>query len=142
MLFKKTVVLLLTAAFGLLAAGSVSAGPQDRAGDWLDKANAYYAAREYDQAVAALTEAIKIDPQNPSAYFFRAYIRATADKQYALAAEDFSRCIRLAPNVEAPYNERGVCYQHLGHYDLALADFTKVIELNPRSPIGDRKSVV
>jgi Tfp pilus assembly protein PilF len=50
---------------------------------------------------------------------------------YLEALESINRAISLDPNTYAHYNMRGLIYRAAGELDLALADFRKVLEINP-----------
>lgn len=57
----------------------------------------------------------------------RDYLRL---KQYAAAANDFSKAIALAPNSVSGYMGRGRLYFQTSQFDYALNDFTKAIALS------------
>src|SRR5262245_2408395 len=63
-------------------------------------------------------------------YFDRAqiYVRIGATDP---AIKDFSAFIRLNPNSVVAFNERGLSYLKKRDYDLAIADFTEAIRLDP-----------
>lgn len=53
-----------------------------------------------------------------------------AQKNYAGAIEDETTAIKLAPESAFAYRDRGDCYRQTGKYDLAVADYTKAIQLD------------
>jgi hypothetical protein len=61
--------------------------------------------------------------------YYRAYSWAKLER-YAEAAEDYSKVIEMDPTNAHAYHNRGISYDKLGFVDLAIADFTKVLELD------------
>jgi Flp pilus assembly protein TadD len=95
-----------------------------------DSGTAYYFKKEYDLAIADLTQAIRLDPNYAGAYRYRG--RAYYEKKdYDLAIADFTQAIKLTPNDGYTYNDRGKAYIGKKDYDLAIADLTQAIKLNP-----------
>ena len=65
----------------------------------------------------------------PYAYSTRALARR-AQKNYAGAIEDDTIAIKLAPESALAYRDRGDAYRQSGKCDLAVADYTKAIQLD------------
>jgi tetratricopeptide (TPR) repeat protein len=65
----------------------------------------------------------------PYAYSVRALARR-AQKNFAGAIEDDTLVIKLAPESALAYRDRGDAYRQSGKYDLAVADYTKAIQLD------------
>jgi tetratricopeptide (TPR) repeat protein len=63
------------------------------------------------------------------AYGVRALARR-AQKNFAGAIEDDTLVIKLAPESALAYRDRGDAYRQSGKYDLAVADYTKAIQLD------------
>jgi tetratricopeptide (TPR) repeat protein len=95
-----------------------------------------------DQAIAALTRTIAIDPKNILAYFERA--RAYQDKALSdfdayvneghyedLAIQDYDEVIHLNPDFDMAFNNRGTAFMALLQYDRALKDFDEAVRLAP-----------
>ncbi|HTY23997.1 MAG TPA: tetratricopeptide repeat protein [Desulfomonilaceae bacterium] len=63
-------------------------------------------------------------------YFRRAlaHDRLHLDDQ---AISDYTKVVRLHPQMEAAYNNRGTAYYRQGEYSKAVKDFSRAIELNP-----------
>lgn len=53
-----------------------------------------------------------------------------AQKNFAGAIEDDTTAIKLTPDSAFAYRDRGDCYRQTGKYDLAVADYTKAIQLD------------
>lgn len=91
-----------------------------------------YAAEEYDDAFADLTEAIRRDPTLAVAYTYRGIIRhERGEPEEALA--DLNEAIRLAPQLPDAYSWRAWVLLEQGKVDEALADQTEAIRLNPEN---------
>jgi tetratricopeptide (TPR) repeat protein len=88
--------------------------------------------RDYDQAIADLTQAIAQDPSDKSAYEARGlcYLRQK-EKKYDLARADFDAIIRLDPRNGRAFSLRGLTYLRQYQYAQASADFEQSIALNP-----------
>jgi tetratricopeptide (TPR) repeat protein len=124
----------------------------------LDKARSfvtpYYA--DYDQAIAEVTEAIRLDPGNIEAYLFRGWVytnrafsrESAADYDRAIA--DYNEILRIDPDNADAYYLRGSAYSwrgglsfNLKDEDRVRADYNEAIRLNPdyaehiRKDIGD-----
>jgi tetratricopeptide (TPR) repeat protein len=91
---------------------------------------AYYYLQRYDEALAACTLALELDPTLAQAYNKRGAIYAEW-KRYDDALANFTYAIELDPIFEEPYTNRGATYANLQRYDEALADFARAIELDP-----------
>jgi len=82
---------------------------------------------DYQGAIADLTQAIQLSPNNAEAY----YLRANAYYQlenYQGAIADFNQAIKLNPDFAIAYYNRGLARRNLGNYQGAIADFTQAIK--------------
>jgi Flp pilus assembly protein TadD len=83
-----------------------------------------------DAAIAAFSEAIRLQPDNSLAYYNRA--NTYSDKaDYDKAIADYNEAIRFEPDYVAAYNDRGTVYGDKGDWDKAIADENEAIRLNP-----------
>jgi tetratricopeptide (TPR) repeat protein len=106
----------------------------DKAAAAQSKGMAALRAKDFDKAIAAFSEAIRIEPKDPETFRDRA--RAYAEKgDLDKAIADHTEVIRLEPCPKA-YWSRGDIYVQKGDYGNAIADYTQVIRLAPDSPIG------
>ena len=92
---------------------------------------AYHLTHDWDDTIAFLTEAIRLDPKCAEAYSNRglAYL-VTGKLDQAVA--DYSEAIRLDPNVAEVHYNRGCADAQQGSPDRAIADFSAAIRLAPK----------
>ncbi|HYM19347.1 MAG TPA: tetratricopeptide repeat protein [Micropepsaceae bacterium] len=118
------------AVFTFLLASPVSASSRS------DLAAGYASVlhREYDKAIALLTDAIDSGDLNQRdlalAYHWRGaeHLKKNED---GLALADLDRALGLDPKLATAYSDRGVAYRRLGRFELAIADYTEAIRLWP-----------
>jgi tetratricopeptide (TPR) repeat protein len=90
---------------------------------------------DYDRAIAAFSDAMRLDPKNALAFTNRgvAYERK-GDMDRAIA--DYSEAIRLDPNYALASSNRGIAYARKGDNDRAIADFNEAIRLDPKNVLA------
>jgi tetratricopeptide (TPR) repeat protein len=105
---------------------------EDDAKSFLNRGNANAFKRNFDQAIADYSAALRIDPSLTVAYGNRGNVYA--DKgDYGQAIADFNAVLRLNPNDAQAYYNRGTTYSDKGDYELAIKDFTTALRINPNS---------
>jgi formylglycine-generating enzyme required for sulfatase activity/Tfp pilus assembly protein PilF len=111
---------------------SQSASPAKEDADvYYNRGLAYYQNKAFDQAITALTEAIRLNPSYSEAFFKRG--DAYDEKEnYDHAIKDYTEAIRLNPNYATAYNYRGLSYFKKKDYDQAVQNHTEAIRLNPK----------
>ncbi|MHC5594492.1 MAG: tetratricopeptide repeat protein [Nostoc sp.] len=102
---------------------------QQTAEDFISLGGAKADKKDYQGAIANYNQALKINPNNPDAYFRRgaAYNEL---KDYPTAFKDFEQVIRLTPKNAIAYAYRGFVRAQLKDYQGALADGEKALSLN------------
>lgn len=113
----------------LLQASNVDAGTLELA------ATACEDSKDTPRAVAALRQAILIDPKNLNLYVDFANISSAHDS-FQVGIDVVSDGIGQIPNAAPLYLARGVLYVQLSQYDKAEADFEKAQELDPRQSLS------
>lgn len=89
-----------------------------------------------DRALADYSEAIRLDPDEPNAYFERGIVLATRKRAYVRAIADFNRALELAPNNIDALVHRGDAYGQMGDFARALADLDRAVGLAPDYQLG------
>jgi tetratricopeptide (TPR) repeat protein len=83
-----------------------------------------------DNAIKDYTEAIRLDPENVSAYTNRGFSWANKN-EHDKAIEDYNEAIRLDPEYAKAYYYRGRTWNLKGELDKAIKDFNEAIRLDP-----------
>src|SRR5579859_2795481 len=100
----------------------------------------YSLHEDYENAIADLSVAIRLDPTNAK-YHYNLGNQHVIISRWEAAVADYSETIRLTPDptdddswnftLDEAYRSRAISYRHLGNYDAAIADFTEAIRLKP-----------
>jgi tetratricopeptide (TPR) repeat protein len=102
-------------------------------GDLVASGNAWLAQKEYDKALDAYNEAIRLDPNYAPAFAGRA--QTWARKHYRdRELADISMAIKLDPNNAAYRLARGQSWSAQGRHDRAMADYDEAIRMEPNDP--------
>ncbi|MGF1485838.1 MAG: tetratricopeptide repeat protein [Prochloraceae cyanobacterium] len=94
-----------------------------------------YAEKNYQEAVAAFSRAIRIDREYVNAYYYRGLANYRL-QQYALALTDFDRTLQLDSKYFFAYNNRGLVRYKTQEYDKAIEDFSRAIQINKNNDIA------
>ena len=106
----------------------------------LGKAAIYFEQNHYDEVVSSLDRALRLIPKKDKIMASRAYLLkgqtllTTTDTVAALT--EMAEAIRLDPKFPEAYEKRGQVYYEQKRYDLADADYNKLMELNPADLMG------
>ena len=92
--------------------------------------NIEYAHNLYEEAIVDYTKAVKLNPNDGTAYSNRGVAKADIE-DYDGAIADLSKAVELKPDSATAYYERGRVYQKTGQQKKAEVDFKKAKELNP-----------
>ena len=82
-------------------------------------------------AIAALDEAIRLDPQFAPAYFYRGLARAE-QKNLDVAISDYDKAIAIDPNYKEALYQRGTLKGIRSDFDGAISDLKIVVKLDPK----------
>ncbi|OAY27988.1 stress-induced-phosphoprotein 1 [Manihot esculenta] len=122
-------------------AGSAAASMEGNGGEEVslkDKGNEFFKAGNYLKAAALYTQAIKLDPSNPTLYSNRAAAFLQLVKLNKALA-DAETTITLNPQWEKGYFRKGCVLEAMEQYDDALAAFQTSLQYNPQSTEVSRK---
>ncbi|HTH37117.1 MAG TPA: TonB family protein [Pyrinomonadaceae bacterium] len=92
-----------------------------------------FSKKDFKEALTDVNAAIEIDPRNPTSFVNRCVINAYGLKAYDDAIADCSTAIRLTDKSSMAYNHRGYAYEMKNSTDLARADYTKALEIDPKN---------
>ena len=88
---------------------------------------------DYDQAIVAFDELIRLDPNHSEAHRWRG--DASLNKhELDKALSEYDEAIRLDPKNGMAYCGRGAASTGKGEFDKAIASFDEAIRLDPRLP--------
>jgi tetratricopeptide (TPR) repeat protein len=104
-----------------------------QADDLVNRGNALADKKEYERAIAAFTEAIKLDPQNAYAYNSRADTLREAGKAVQ-GLPDAEKALQLDSNNADFWDTRAQIFQALGRRQEAVADYKRALEIDPNMP--------
>ena len=94
-----------------------------------NRANAYGAIRQYEQAFDDINRALKIKPTYADGYYNRGLLYNELGK-FDLAVLDFTSAIKLEPAMEDAFLNRGIAFGSQKQYDKALADFNQALKIH------------
>ncbi len=90
---------------------------------------------KFGQAVAAYTEALKLEPQNAEIYFNRA-LALHLDGKSQEAMKDFDKAVSLDPANPFRYSSRAFVRAKFGDLLGAVDDYKKAIDLDPQDAVA------
>jgi tetratricopeptide (TPR) repeat protein len=100
----------------------------------LERAGERASAGRSDQAIALLTEGIRLSPQLWQAYQYRGELYLQQGDQLDSAVRDFSEAIRLAPEEPHLYVLRGRVHSLLGDESAAQSDYARAAAVAGEAP--------
>ena len=108
-----------------------SVAPRVKLAAYQRRAEAYaQGIGDFPRAIADASEAIKLDPDEPSGIFFRAQLYL-AYNEFEKAIGDFGKVLKLKPEDNDALTGRAYAYVQIGDSDRAIADLGQVIRLKP-----------
>jgi tetratricopeptide (TPR) repeat protein len=115
----------------LAAIRDESLATSDRAEVYLNLSGIYLVAKQYQPALDALNQSVRLRPDSAVAHEVRGLVYLLTG-QYALAMADVDESIRLNPGYAAAFDLRGAIYQKLNQYEQSVADEDSAIVLEPK----------
>lgn len=91
---------------------------------------AHAAKGDLDKALADYNESIRLNAEDPIAYYNRGNVyKEKGSTEKAIA--DYSEAIRLDRQFMMAYGNRANVYKNIGNYDKAVADYNQAIRIDP-----------
>jgi len=110
------------------APAATGAGAPKTAEEYINQGKEAIKSKQFDQAIASFSEAVKLDPKSIPAYNNRG-IAYCEKGNFAQAIAEFSRVIEIDPKHGKAYNNRAVAYLMKGEKDKARQDVLKAQSL-------------
>ena len=115
----------------LFAAAVSLAVPQDKAEDHFSRGNALYKKGDLDGAIAEYREALRLQPNLPTAHGnLAAALAAKGDLDGAIA--EFREALRLRPNYPEAHYNLGEALAAKGNKEEAAREFAEAQRLDPK----------
>ncbi|KAJ2860000.1 Palmitoyl-protein thioesterase 1 [Coemansia aciculifera] len=102
------------------------------------EANAFYANKQYHEAIEKYTQAIAADPTVPAFYTNRAQCHLHTES-YGAARDDANVALELDPSFIKAYYRRAAALLAMGKFKEARADYREVQRRAPRDPAAIKK---
>src|SRR5688572_5446000 len=115
---------------GMVALAALLLGAQD-ARELIKAGQAYLQAEDPESALKAYDAALRIAPDEATAWLGRAYARLGLKQPVEDCAKDVERALELAPESPDVRMARGALRQMRGLHAEAVADFTWILEKDP-----------
>jgi tetratricopeptide (TPR) repeat protein len=96
------------------------------------RATVYRGEQKFAEAVADLSEALKLKSDDPDIFEQRGYNEMQM-KDYDKAQADYSQAIKLQPNEAKYYQARAYILQNKNDFKGALTDVNKVLSIDPEN---------
>jgi tetratricopeptide (TPR) repeat protein len=106
---------------------------QAEADEWLNKGNAAYQAKKYDEAIACYKKATVLDPAFASA-FYNLGIIYDAQGRTDEAISVYKQVLTIKPDYYAARNNLGAIYKKKGMIDEAMTEFKQILSKNFNFP--------
>lgn len=132
LIYRLSLSLLLCLALVTVAHAQTSVqGPLSTPAQLVEEGNRYAWEKQYDQAVDAYRQAIKLDPALAAAYHGLGKVYVNMGRS-ADALVPMQTAVRLAPNDSSAHLTLGITLENLRRFDEAFAEINEAKRLNPR----------
>jgi tetratricopeptide (TPR) repeat protein len=102
---------------------------------WFNLGYAYKKLKQYDRAVRASQEALRIEPNDPWTWgnLGQAYNNLN---QYDKAVTAYQEAVRIKPDYADAWYNLGLVYRDLKQYDKAVATLQEAVRIDPKDAAG------
>jgi len=101
------------------------------ANEYIDRAKIkYFDEKNFDGAIADITEAIRLEPDNCFAYYTRGLVYR-GKNEFDAAIADFTKAIQLEPKDCHLYFYRGLTYACKNNKAMAISDLEMAVKIDP-----------
>ncbi len=107
--------------------------PRISADDWFSQGVMHTNARQYDEAIAAYTEALKIKPRDTEVRVHRANTYLALNRFHD-AVQDCDLVIKQDAGDDDAHYSRAVARLKLGQFSAAIADYSQALRTFPQAP--------
>jgi tetratricopeptide (TPR) repeat protein len=104
-----------------------------QADEWLNKGNAAYQAKKYDEAITCYKKATELDPSFASAFYNLGVIYYAKGMTDA-AISSYKQVLTIKPDYYAARNNLGIIYKKKGMIDEAMTEFKQILSKNFNFP--------
>ncbi len=101
----------------------------ENAGAWFSLGNAYNNLKQYDQAIQAYREALRIQPENEAWNNLGAAYGGL--KQYNQAIQALREALRIQPENAMAWHNLGIAYGNLKQHDQAIQAWREALRIQP-----------
>jgi len=92
----------------------------------------HFDEKNFDGAIADLTEAIRLEPDNSFAYYARGLVYKDKN-EFDAAIADFTKAIQLEPEEGGNYFYRGFIYACKNDKAMTVSDWEMAVKLDPQN---------
>jgi tetratricopeptide (TPR) repeat protein len=130
-------IVLLAASLGVVAAlrGRFSGNPpsarNSKFAEEFRRGSEAIRRADYDRAIAAFDELIRLDPFHSDAHRWRG-LASFNKRELDRALSEYDEAIRLDPRNGMAYRDRGAAFTEKGEFDRAIASFDEALRLDPK----------
>ncbi len=96
----------------------------------LERGNQFFATESYEEALRSYDQALKIKPDDDSAWYNRGNALGNLGR-YEEAIASFDQALKIKPDEDSAWNNRGLALGKLGRYEEAIASYDKALEFKP-----------
>ena len=87
--------------------------------------------KDFNQEYQEITKYINENPNDPEGYYNRGYLQYRHEVDDEIVLSDINKAIELNPNYVDAYRVRTYVYEYSGEYDKLIAEYEKIIEIEP-----------